>query len=234
MKSSELEKIEVIFFDVDDTLFDQQKAHKLALQKIKDRYDVFDRFDIEEIIQAFKEADDEAIDEFRNGEEMDKLRWNRSERFLKKLGVNNDFTAKFHDGLYKIYPCIPAEIDEAREVVRYLWSRYELGIITNSTGEIQMKKIQGLGLTDYFSTFIFSEEVGSRKPDKEIFFYALDEVDKNSEHCLYVGNSFRSDIIGAKKVGMRTCWLNRYGKQKEEGLEPDLEIKGLRELLEIL
>ena len=95
-----------------------------------------------------------------------------------------------------------------------------------------MKKLNVLELTEYFDKFIFSEEVGSRKPDKEIFLHALEKVDKNGESCLYVGNSFRTDIKGAKKVGMKTCWLNRQGKQKED--VPDLEIKELSELLEIL
>jgi len=225
-------ELEVIFFDVDDTLFDQQEAHRRALYQIKNRYQVFDGVDMDEIIQAFEEADREAIKDFRNSVPMEDLRWNRSERFLKKIGVNEDFVETFHKQLYRIYPSIPVEIEGAKKLVEYLNSKYELGILTNSTEEIQMQKLRVLELTEYFDKFIFSEEVGSRKPEKEIFLHALEEVDKSSESCLYVGNSFRSDIKGAKKVGMRTCWLNRQGKQKEEEL--DIEIRKLSELLEIL
>ncbi len=234
MRSTKLEDLEVIFFDLDDTLFDQQMAHQKALYQMKDRYEAFEGVNVEKMIKAFEESDIEAIDEFRNGVAMDELRWNRSEKFLKKIGVNKDFTEKFHEEFYRLYPSIPVEIEGAREVVDYLNTKYKLGIITNSTEKIQMKKLQALEITEYFDEFFFSEEVGSRKPDKEIFLYALDEVDKSSERCLFVGNSLRSDIKGAKKVGMRTCWLNRDGKHKEECQEPDLEISELCELLEIL
>jgi len=234
MNDMKEEDLDFIFFDVDDTLFDQQKSHQIALQEIKGRYDIFERFDMEQIIRAFEEADDEAVDEFRNGEAMDDLRWNRSERFLKKLGVDNDFTKTFHDEFYRIYPTIPVEIEGAEEVIKELGSKYELGVLSNSTEEIQMKKLQALNLTHYFEEFIFSEEAGSRKPDKEIFLHSIDIVDRSSDRCLYVGNSFRIDVEGAQKVGMRTCWLNRHDEKKKGGPEPDIEIKELRNLLEIL
>ncbi len=234
MRNSELENIDVILFDLDDTLFNQQKAHRRTLNQIKNSHEFFDKIDLEEMLEAFKEADSEAIDEFRNGVPMEDLRLNRSRRFLKKLGVNEDLAETFHEEFYRIYPYIPVEIEGAEEVVRYLNSKYALGILTNSTEQTQMKKLQTLELAEYFNTFIFSEGVGSRKPDEEIFRKALEKVEKNSNQCLYVGNSFRSDIKGAEKVGMWTCWLNRDGKEKGDEISPDLEIRELGELLKIL
>lgn len=232
MDRSDVKDIDVIFFDVDDTLFDQHEAHRRALNQLKNKYQVFDEVDLEDVIQAFEEADSEAIEEFRNSVPMEELRWNRSERFLKKLGVTQDFTDTFHEEFYRIYPSIPVEVDGAEKVVKELNSRYELGVLTNSTEEVQMEKLRVLELKEYFDTFVFSEEVGSRKPDERIFLHALDEVNKSSERCMYVGNSFRSDIKGAEKVGMWTCWLNRHDEKAEDTI-PDLEIKELSELLEI-
>ncbi|MEF8873751.1 MAG: HAD family hydrolase [Candidatus Thermoplasmatota archaeon] len=234
MRSSELEKIEVIFFDVDDTLFEQKKAHKETLYRIKDSYDFFEGIGMNELTRTFEETDKEAIEEFRNGVPMKELRWNRSEKFLKKIGVDEDLTETFHEEFYRIYPTLPMGIEGAEETVKYLASGYELGILTNSTEEVQMKKIHALDLAEYFDLFIFSEEVGSRKPDEGIFLHALEKVDKSSDRCLYVGNSYRSDIEGASKVGMRTCWLNREGEKRGDMQKPTLEIKKLRELLEIL
>ncbi len=232
MDRSDVKDIDVIFFDVDDTLFDQHEAHRRALNQLKNKYQVFDEVDLEDVIQAFEDADSEAIEEFRNSVPMEELRWNRSERFLKKLGVTQDFTDTFHEEFYRIYPSIPVEVDGAEKVVKELHSRYELGVLTNSTEEVQMEKLRVLELKEYFDTFVFSEEVGSRKPDERIFLHALDEVNKSSERCMYVGNSFRSDIKGAEKVGMWTCWLNRHDEKAEDTI-PDLEIKELSELLEI-
>lgn len=234
MQSSELKEIEVIFFDVDDILFDQQEAHRKALYRIKDSYDLFEGIDKNKILQAFEEADEQAMNEFIDGVPIEELRWNRSKRFLKKLGVDEDFIETFHEEFYRIYPALPIEMKGAEEVVKSLASGYRLGILSNGTEEIQMKKLQALGLTEYFDEFIFSGNVGFRKPDKKIFLHALEKVKTKSDRFLYIGNSFRSDIKGADEVGMKTCWLNRDGADKADGTKPTLEIRELPELLEVL
>lgn len=75
--------------------------------------------------------------------------------------------------------------------------------------------------------------MGSRKPDEDIFLHALEKFGKSGPRFLYVGDSFRSDVRGAKKVGMKTCWLNRSNEKKGGGPTPILEIDELVELLEI-
>ncbi len=227
------EDIEVILFDVDGTLFDQREAHRRALYQIKERYDVFKDIDMDEMVQTFREIDKEAIEGFRNGVSLNELRWKRSENFLKELGISQSFTETFHEEFYRIYPSIPAEVKGAKEVVEYLKPRCDLGVLSNSTEEVQMKKLQTLELTKYFDEFIFSEEVGSRKPDRGIFLHALEKFDKSIDRFLYVGNSFRSDVRGAMKVGMKACWLNRSNEKKGDGPTPTLEIQGLVELLNI-
>lgn len=225
--------LEVVFFDVDDTLFDKQEAHERALKEIWEERPFFHGIDIDELLNAFHQADREAIDGFRDGVPMKELRWNRSMRVLEKLGVDTEHTDRFHADFSRIYPSIPVEIEGAKEVIPTLSQRYELGILTNSTRDVQMRKLSVLEIKDHFEEFVFSEEVGSRKPDKGVFEHALKLVDREPEQVLYVGDSYRADVKGAKKVNMRTCWLNRH-KKKEDGPEPDLNIAGLPELLEYL
>lgn len=235
MSLLDVKDLNVIFFDVDDTLYDQRTSYKRTLLEIIRMYNgVFHGTQEEELIKAFELADRECYQEFKDGVPIEKIRWNRSEHTLKLAGVDEDFVEMFHQEFYRIYPSIKTEIKDAEKVIDHLKTKYRLGILTNSSKDIQLTKLRTLGILNYFDEFVFSEEVGSRKPDKEIFLEALRRVDEMPENSLYVGDSFTSDIIGAEKVGMRTCWLNIYGEKKPANIEPDIEISELTELLDFL
>lgn len=228
------ENINVIFFDVDDTLFDKEKAHKMALQQIMKKYDIFKDIDESELFEAFKRADKKCVEDFDNGVPMGEIRWRRSKRVINYLQLKEDFTDIFHDVFLSTYPCMDTEIEGAVETIRTLNESYRLGVITNSTKETQFKKLNTLCIEEYFDEFVFSESVGSRKPDEKIFHTAVKRVDEEPGNCLYVGDSFRRDVKGANKIGMHTYWFNRGGKKKIEQEIADLEITELKQLLDIL
>jgi putative hydrolase of the HAD superfamily len=50
--------------------------------------------------------------------------------------------------------------------------------------------------------------------------------------CLYVGDSYDNDVIGAKAVGMQACWLNRESlKLHNQNVKADFVINRIGELL---
>jgi FMN phosphatase YigB (HAD superfamily) len=50
-----------------------------------------------------------------------------------------------------------------------------------------------------------------------------------------VGDSYNTDIAGAKKAGMQTCWFNPKGASlSQKDVKPDFEIRVLYEILGIL
>jgi len=60
-----------------------------------------------------------------------------------------------------------------------------------------------------YRVFVVSEEVGVKKPEKEIFQEFLDRRDESGEKFAYVGNYVDRDI-GAEKVGMSFIWLKEH------------------------
>lgn len=57
--------------------------------------------------------------------------------------------------------------------------------------------------------FVVSEEIGVRKPDKQIFQEFLDRRGVEAERCVYFGN--RGDIDAACEiVGMKFVWVTRF------------------------
>ncbi len=81
---------------------------------------------------------------------------------------------------------------------------------------------------------ITSEDVRSYKPRSEIFAEALRRYELKNTEVLHVGDSLRSDVIGAQTLGIRAVWINRMNKVKPDHIEPDYIIKKLTELERII
>ena len=60
---------------------------------------------------------------------------------------------------------------------------------------------------------IISGAVGLKKPDKAIFDLAKKQMGLSNKKLYYVGDSFENDVLGAKKAGWKTIWLNRRQHQ---------------------
>lgn len=65
----------------------------------------------------------------------------------------------------------------------------------------------------WFKLVILAYELKAPKPDVKGFKQALTKLKLKPHQILYVGDRVSTDIVGAKKAGMRTCLV--YGKSKE-------------------
>ena len=111
---------------------------------------------------------------------------------------------------------------------------YRLGVISN-WDESARSLLDDFGLTDFFDTIIISSEVGTSKPDPEIFRIAFEHSGSTPEQGLYVGDNYYDDAVGSRSVGMDCCIINRFGNFGVEelkgcGIIPD--IRGVKSFLE--
>ncbi len=56
-----------------------------------------------------------------------------------------------------------------------------------------------------FSHVFFSHEIGLRKPDENIFQYALDRISKTPSECLFIDDT-AENIESASALGLQTYW----------------------------
>jgi putative hydrolase of the HAD superfamily len=102
-----------------------------------------------------------------------------------------------------------------------------LGLLTNFDGE--MKPIcQQLGLEPYIEFTITSGEVGTDKPSPPIFLAALEQTGINAAETVHVGDQYKSDVIGARGVGINPILIDRYDSYPEVNDCP--RIRSLTEL----
>src|SRR4051794_4561446 len=81
-------------------------------------------------------------------------------------------------------------------------------MITNGIGQFQMDNIKALGIEKYFQTILVSEWEGLKKPDPNIFFRALKQLDVSPNQSVYVGDHPENDVKAAQKIGMQGVWKN--------------------------
>ena len=56
-----------------------------------------------------------------------------------------------------------------------------------------------------------SEDARSYKPNKEVFELALGSTGLKADEVIHIGDSFSSDVKGAKGVDIKAIWVNRRG-----------------------
>jgi len=103
---------------------------------------------------------------------------------------------------------VPPAVDEsARAALEALAARgYTLAVVSNimrTPGVTLRKLLERFGLLGYFRHTTFSDEVGVRKPDPEIFALTLRAVGAVPESAVHVGDDEVLDIQGARAAGMR-------------------------------
>jgi len=118
----------------------------------------------------------------------------------------------------------------APEVFAELKKRgYLLGVISNSDGSIagSMKKF---GLSRFFNCIIDSHVVGVEKPEARIFQIALAQIGLPAAKCVYIGDNYDRDVIGARHAGLTPILLDPFGVVAEDDV---LKVKQLSALIEM-
>ncbi|MCD6330174.1 MAG: YjjG family noncanonical pyrimidine nucleotidase [Candidatus Cloacimonetes bacterium] len=226
-------KFRYILFDADGTLFDYEHAEMQAFKKTLKTFHI--KGDIDNLHSSYKKINYAIWKDFEEHKiSAEKLRTERFKRFLNKENLSHDYIK-----MSSVYIDYLSEgtvlLEDALETIEYLKERYSISLITNGLADVQYSRINKSLLKKAFDHIFISEEIGYPKPMKEIFdhvFKVLGYPDK--EEVLIVGDSFRSDIVGGKNFGIKTCWFNPKKFQNENGFEPDYEIEKLLELRAIL
>lgn len=124
----------------------------------------------------------------------------------------------------------------AEEILRRLRSAgVRVGLLTNGAPDLQREKIEASGLGMFFDAAVVSGEIGTGKPEPEIFHHLLGRLGTVPRETLMVGNSLARDIAGAKRAGLPSCWLALEGEDEPVGsVEPDYTIHSLGELPRIV
>lgn len=101
----------------------------------------------------------------------------------------------------------PAVDGTARSAFERLRARgIALALVSNTMrtpGVVLRQLLARAGLLTYFAHTVFSDEIGIRKPDPQIFWQALIGVAGDAPTSLHVGDDGILDVQGARAAGLR-------------------------------
>lgn len=218
-------------FDLDNTLFSHEIAFKKAINKCfyiyKQTYiPIKQQVDFNIFFSTFKYYSDIFWAKFESGELTgDEYRRQRFNETMNEMGLpfSNEISDQFHRNYYRIVDeyCLPFEgVHDFMETI----SSFQLktAIITNGTADTQYKKIKKIGLNKWIqpNQIYVSEEVGFAKPNPEIFRLVEKNQELTSQEILFVGDSWKHDVVGAIEAGWQAVFLNTRHENKTTHHQP--------------
>ncbi len=108
-----------------------------------------------------------------------------------------------------------------------------VGVVSNSpsSSEVHCPDLATMGITEELvGAFVFSADVNRVKPHPKPFRRALDLLRVEPSNTVFVGDELRTDIRGAKALGMTTVWKLNGRPRVPPVAEVDHTIDDLREL----
>ena len=228
MSNSEITPIKGVVFDLDNTLLDFMKMKQVAVRSA-----------IRGMIEAGLE-----IDEKKSFEDIitlyEKIGWENQKVFdvflENSIGhVDNKFLAagvvayrRAREANLLAYPNVNKTLIELTKL------GMKLAVVSDAPSREAWMRIYYLNLYHFFDAVITFDDSGKRKPSAIPFEMALKKLGLKPQSSLMIGDWPERDVVGAKKIGMRTAFAvygDTFGT-KVSGA--DWDIKDIYELTRII
>lgn len=229
--------MDVVFFDIDDTLYDQGQPFAYAVHKV---YGRLPGVSDEQLFVASRKHSTEVFAAFAHGQRPTREIYTR-----RMIGTFKEFGIDISPELaLRIQLAYANSSDVAMSLsgdmaatLDLCKAACQLGIITNGTVSRQKGKLLLLGINRWIAwehVFI-SDALGMAKPDPAIFEHACATMGAKPQNCLFVGDSYDNDVLGAKAAHMPVVWFNRRKNAKPAaGPDPEWTVTDDRQLLNLM
>jgi len=184
-----------------------------------------------EFERAFSDIN-EYCGKFRNVRELFGI---STKRVLSKYGITltYDKVGELNTVYKKMLDEAVAVTPSVKKTLGVLHSEgYDMGLVSNGDTEELLEHMNGV--KEYFDVVITSEDLNLYKPDPRIFAEAVRRVGVHKEQAAFIGDTLTSDVLGAKKAGIKSVWYNRRKRLRKHGIKPDFEIRDMAEVVQIL
>lgn len=224
--------VKFVFFDLDDTILDFNKAERTAIKKTFKSYSIKTNKNILDLYSKINLNEWKRLEKKELTHEQVKV--HRFEVFLKEINKNfnaTEMTKNYEKNLAKEHFVIRG----ALSVIKSIYKDYRLFIVSNGLIDVQSERIKSAKIKKYFERIFVSQDIGFNKPEKEFFESCFNQIEGfNREEAVIIGDSLSSDIAGGKNVKIKTLWYNCKGVTNRTDIIPDFEIKKLKEIKDIL
>lgn len=231
----DLAQVQVITFDLDNTLWDIQPVIEAAERELHD-------FLTQHYPQMTADMPLSTMTALREKVAMEYPDKDHDFTFLRKQMLHeraviaqysieqaHEIAEEAFDVFYRFRNVVPL-YDDVLPALGWLYPRYRLISVSNGNADLQ-----AIGIARYFDSSVWAREVGTLKPGALMFLRPLMDAGTDPKHFLHVGDDPVMDVSGARAVGYQTVWMDRFQSLWPSAQEPaDFGVKSLMELVELL
>ena len=132
------------------------------------------------------------------------------------------------EGSLVLYPNV------TRTLLSLVKKGIKLAVVSDAPALQVWTRLVQMNLHHIFDVVVTFDDTGKRKPEPEPFLKALEKLKLTPEEVIMVGDWAERDIVGAKKVGIKTIFA-RYGNTfGTVNSEADWEIDDIEEIIKII
>jgi len=99
--------------------------------------------------------------------------------------------------------------------------QYRLGIVSDAQRLFCKPEMRTLRLEQFFEVTVISSQYNFRKPDPRLFHIALTLLNVVPSEAAYIGNSHKTDCVGAKDAGFSVVGLIHQSEDEKRSYPPD-------------
>lgn len=196
MKISNFGDIKAVAFDIDGTLYENWKLNIRIFPHFFAHLFFFSHYGLARI-------------ELRKTEQIPDFYKVQAELMAKKMKCSPEKAQKKLDdivyiGLRKYFPRFKPAKGSEQLIKRLKENGLKIVFLSDFPPE---QKGDIWGLKQYCDLQIGSEEYGALKPSPVSFYKMTERLGLKPEEILYVGNNHKYDVVGPKKIGMRSAWI---------------------------
>jgi len=226
-------KIQHIFFDLDNTLWDHRRNAYLTIKDLFDKEEITLKYnvDFEAFHSVYHKINEKLWEQIRDGEiDKEYLRKHRFYDTFKRFGIDDlELSMFFEEHFLDKILNYNHLVESAEYILDYLKAKnYTLHIISNGFQEVTERKCILSGIDHYFQTITSADSVGVRKPKPAIFEYSLGLSKAKKEESILIGDDWIADVIGAQNFGMDVIFFDVLNENKEVE-----DLKVIKHLLQI-
>ncbi len=223
--------IKLLSFDLDDTLWPcmptilaAEQAHYQWLQENVPL--ICDHYDIKQLRQKRLALMQENP---QWGHDLSRARRESLLALAQEFGCGDNWVEPAFQVFYQARQQVSL-FDDVVPVLDELANHYRLVALTNGNADIQQT-----GISHWFELAINAAEAGAKKSEPQIYQLALSRLSVAAEHVIHIGDDPVQDVLGARRAGIYTVWLNRQVQSwPEKSFQPDAQITDLYELPALL
>ena len=229
-----MKRFGTILWDVDGTLLDFAAAEEAAIRSLFADFGLGPCTDA--MLARYSEINKKYWLALERGEmTKPEILVRRFEDFFAAEGISGPSASEFNAAYQRRLGDTIVYRDGSDKLVASLRGKVRQYAVSNGTVAAQTRKLARSGFDKLMDGIFLSEQIGYEKPAKEFFDAVFREIgEERRSGSIIVGDSLTSDIEGANRAGIKSCWYNPRGAENGTNAKPDYEIRNLNEIEKIL